>query len=191
MKRLPQHIGTILVLLTFTVAMTASHRLCAAQRSDNPATAPSKSKGTTKIGTASLLKAQRIRLAQEEKVVRVLRQELDLQIRELLKLKEDISGLVIQKNKILAEIKKLNQQNNPAQKEAKTSEMYKKLGEYYSSMRASKAASILQEMDPNDVVQILLSMDPDAAAGILQRMDPKKAAVVSERMRGGNGDSEQ
>jgi len=121
----------------------------------------------------------------------VLRQELDLQIRELLKLKEDISGLVIQKNKLLVEMKKLNQQNNPAQKEAKASEMYKKLGEYYSSMRSSKAASILQEMDPKDVVQILLSMDPEAAAGILQRMDPKKAAVVSERMRGGNGDSTQ
>jgi flagellar motility protein MotE (MotC chaperone) len=157
-----------------------------------------KAKQSTNISKASLLKEERIKLAHEEKVVKVLRQELDLQIRELLKLKEDISGLVIQNKKILAnveEVKKateeLQKKHNPEKVKAKEKERYKKLGEYYSSMRSSKAASILQEMDPNDVVQILLSMDPEAAAAILQRMDPKKAAVVSERMRGGDGDSRQ
>ncbi len=178
------------ISLFFTVSLAVFLVFCPPMAVGGSAS-PAKGSRATNLSKASLLKAERIRLAQEEKVVRVLRQELDLQIRELLKLKEDISGLVIQKKKLLAKIEEekkatqgLRQKNNPT-------ERYKKLGEYYSSMRSSKAASILQEMDPNDVVQILLSMDPDAAAAILQRMDPKKAAVVSERMRGGDGDSQQ
>ena len=189
MRRFFEHTGVFAVALVFTLGLAVSP-LHAEKKAKRPVS--SAGAATTKIGTASLLKSERIKLAQEEKVISVLRQELDLQIRELLKLKEDISGLVIQKQKVLANIKDAEKSsNNPANQQAETLARYKKLGEYYSSMRSSKAASILQEMDPNDVVQILLSMDPEAAAAILQRMDPKKAAVVSERMRGGNGDSKQ
>lgn len=79
---------------------------------------------------------------------------------------------------------RINSAETGSEQEAKTTG-YRALGEYYSGMKPTAAAAILERLDLAVVAEILQGMDEEEAGKILAAMEPERAAQLTEVMAEG------
>lgn len=79
---------------------------------------------------------------------------------------------------------RINSAETGSEQEAKTTG-YRALGEYYSGMKPTAAAAILERLDLAVVAEILRGMDEEEAGKILAAMEPERAAQLTEVMAEG------
>lgn len=76
----------------------------------------------------------------------------------------------------LKDIKKANASTASREK------TFKKLAQYYASVKAKNAAEVFNRLDDETVIGILQNMDPDDAANIMAAMPPERTAVITRKM---------
>jgi len=112
--------------------------------------------------------------------------EVDLLREELREARAKVTSLENQKAELQTRIETLEKERDLLkemnQNLAQEGVQYKKLAEYYSSMKAKKAAAIMAELDEETLVGILSNMGSETAAGIMSELDPQQAAVLTKRM---------
>jgi flagellar motility protein MotE (MotC chaperone) len=136
-------------------------------------------------------KLNKIEFEQQNRILTLLRNNLDKQISQIQSLKSEMWKIwqdIEAKRKDIEskkrEIEKLRAEQTEIKKkgsEAQSKEL-ENTAKYFASMKPTKAASIMNNMDPKEVARILLKMNEKAASDILSRMDPKKAAEVTTYM---------
>ena len=113
------------------------------------------------------LRRREERLRRREAEVEALATEVEARLDELAalqaKLKEQVAGLSGEKNKVRAK-------------------QIKHLVEVYSSMKAEKAAALIDKLDEGVVVEIFALMPSENAGKVLSFVDPEKAARISQRL---------
>ena len=120
-------------------------------------------------------------LKQEENTIRIQRQQLKEEQKQLEKLKKEVQQklndlIAIQKQILLAQGQKKSVQNAQIQG----------LARIYGTMKPKQAAALMESLDDGLVKTIISTMSPDKAASILALMDVKKAAKISEALSGQN-----
>lgn len=99
----------------------------------------------------------------EEERLKILRADLQAQIEQLKKLKQEIEAM--QKGL-----------------EGKRQEQFNKVVKIYESMSAEEAAKALEKLDDDTAAQIISSMKPRSSGKIMGQLDPAKAAALSKKV---------
>ncbi len=118
-------------------------------------------------------------LDEEEKKIRIEREQIREEKAQLEKLKKDVelkikTLLALQKQTMLARGEQKSTLNAKVQGLAKI----------YGTMKPKQAAKLMGSLDDALVKSIISTMPPDKAASILALMDVKKAAKISEAISG-------
>jgi len=113
------------------------------------------------------LRRREERLRRREAEVEALAAEVEARLDELAalqaRLKEQMAGLSGEKSKV-------------------RTKQIKHLVEVYSSMKAEKAAALIDKLDEGVVVEIFALMPSENAGKVLSFVDPEKAARISQRL---------
>jgi flagellar motility protein MotE (MotC chaperone) len=99
----------------------------------------------------------------EEERLKILRADLQAQIEQLKKLKQELE--VMQKGL-----------------EGKRQEQLTKVVKIYEAMAAEEAAKALEKLDDDTAVQILSSLKARSAGKIMGQLDPARAAALSKKV---------
>jgi flagellar motility protein MotE (MotC chaperone) len=99
----------------------------------------------------------------EEERLKILRADLQAQIEQLKKLKQEME--VMQKGL-----------------EGKRQEQLTKIVKIYEAMAADEAAKALEKLDDDTAVQILSSLKARSAGKIMGQLDPARAAALSKKV---------
>ena len=99
----------------------------------------------------------------EEERLKILRADLQAQIEQLKKLKQELE--VVQKGL-----------------EGKRQEQLTKLVKIYEAMAAEEAAKALEKLDDDTAVQLLSSLKARSAGKIMGQLDPARAAALSKKV---------
>ena len=99
----------------------------------------------------------------EEERLRILKADIQAQIEQLKKLKQEI-----------AEVQK--------GLEGKRQEQFNKVVKMYESMSAEEAAKAIEKLDDDTAAQILSSMKPRSSGKIMGQLEPAKAATLSKKV---------
>jgi flagellar motility protein MotE (MotC chaperone) len=141
-------------------------RAVAAERQVAPETASS--------GESQLLERQREelhrreeRLLQHEAEVEALASDVEARLDRLARLQEEVK----EELRVLL-----------AEKDKRKNKQIKHLVEVYSSMKADKAAGLINRLDEQVVVDIFAQMPSESAGKILSFVEPEKAARISQRL---------
>jgi|GEM_PF-5117093 len=102
-------------------------------------------------------------LARREQELKSLEKEVDAKLERLLALQAEV---------------KLKLDELKAVKDKR----FKNLVKVYSSMSASKAAALLNQMDDQDALEIMKALKPDQVAKIMPKLDPEKAVRLSREL---------
>ncbi len=118
------------------------------------------------------LRAERERIRQRQK-------ELEKRTKQVALLEEQISRRLASLASLEDEIDKKLQKL-----QAIKNERFKLLVGAYANMKPSKAARLLEAMEPEMAIKILSSLKTDQVARILSSMPPEKAASLAESISG-------
>jgi flagellar motility protein MotE (MotC chaperone) len=99
----------------------------------------------------------------EEERLKILRADLQAQIEQLKKLKQELE--VMQKGL-----------------EGKRQEQLTKVVKIYEAMAAEEAAKALEKLDDDTAIQILSSLKARSAGKIMGQLDPDRAAALSKKV---------
>ncbi|HMK61489.1 MAG TPA: hypothetical protein VK452_10150 [Dissulfurispiraceae bacterium] len=99
----------------------------------------------------------------EEERLKILRADLQAQIEQLKKLKQEMEAL--QKGL-----------------EGKRLEQFNKVVKMFESMSAEEAAKAMEKLDDDTASQILSSMKPRSSGKIMGQLDPSRAAALSKKI---------
>ena len=118
------------------------------------------------------LRVERERLARERARLEQRRKELDLLEKQVKRRLASLASLEQELDRKLAELRTLK------------NERFKLLVGVYSTMKPSKAARLLEAMEPEMAIKILSALKTDQVARILSAMPPEKAASLAESLSG-------
>jgi flagellar motility protein MotE (MotC chaperone) len=121
------------------------------------------------------------------------RQRQDLQRREerLQRREAEVEALAAEVEVKLEKLMQLQTQMRQEQvsvsseREKRRTKQIKHLVEVYSSMKAEKAASLIDQLDEGVVVEVFAQMPSQSAGKILSFVTPEKAARISQRLADG------
>lgn len=130
-----------------------------------------------------------------EATIKQLKEQLSQKDAELQKLNEEKAAQQQNAATLQTELDKAKADAAAAQQTEQAEDPYEKqlkdVAKLYASMKASKAAPILENLTTDEVVQIFSVMNNDSRRAILEKMDPKKAAEVSLKMKDSVDSSDQ
>ncbi|AKG37727.1 hypothetical protein VK70_12090 [Paenibacillus durus ATCC 35681] len=135
-------------------------------------TAGSQQQEKQEASSEATIKELKDQLAKQEETVKQLNEQKTSQDQEVQDLKTQVDEM---------------QQTASSQEQAKEQDEHEKkiaaMTKLYAGMKASKAATIMQNMTTEEVVQLLSGMNNDSKTAILEKMDPKVAADVSIKLK--------
>ncbi|WP_025690993.1 magnesium transporter MgtE N-terminal domain-containing protein [Paenibacillus zanthoxyli] len=135
-------------------------------------TADSQQQEKQEASSEATIKELKAKLSEQEKTVTQLNEQKSAQDKQVQALQTQVNDM---------------QQTASSQEQAAAQDAHEKeiaaMTKLYAGMKASKAASIMQNMTTEEVVQLLSGMNNDSKTAILEKMDPKVAADVSIKLK--------
>ncbi|MGI6486850.1 MAG: MotE family protein [Syntrophothermaceae bacterium] len=106
--------------------------------------------------------------------------------REVQKLEKELKQAEARQRQAEGKLAKLQKEAEAIEQttaaEAAQGDIYKELGQYYSSIKAQNAAAVFDELDDETIIGILQNMESEDAAKILAAMTPQRAAIITKKM---------
>ncbi len=106
--------------------------------------------------------------------------------REVQKLEKELKQAEARQRQAEGKLAKLQKEAEAIEQttaaEAARGDIYKELGQYYSSIKAQNAAAVFDELDDETIIGILQNMESEDAAKILAAMTPQRAAIITKKM---------
>lgn len=126
--------------------------------------------------------------ASSEATIKELKAQLAAQEAQLQQVNEDKAAQETQVEALQQQIDTMTQEAAAAEASAEeTADPYQdkvvELAKLYAGMKASKAASIMENLTTEEMVQIFSVMNNASKTAILEKMDAKKAADVSVKLK--------
>jgi flagellar motility protein MotE (MotC chaperone) len=120
------------------------------------------------------LKDEEERIKQEQDQLEQLKRDIDLKLDELAVVQAKIDASLAEQAQIEAQAQK-------SQEEAEAAKI-KQLVKVYTSMKASKAAEIINKLDMNVIYEVFSNMKGEQVGQILTYVDGDRAAEITERL---------
>lgn len=122
----------------------------------------------------------------ENSVIQTMETENTRLNRKIQKLEKELKQAEARQRRAEGQLVKLQKEAETKEQttaaEAARGDVYKELGQYYSSIKAQDAAAVFDELDDETIIGILQNMEPEDAARILAAMTPQRAAIITKKM---------
>lgn len=123
---------------------------------------------------------------EEDPAIQAMKIENTQLNREVQKLEKELKQAEARQRQAEGKLAKLQKEAEAIEQttaaEAAQGDIYKELGQYYSSIKAQNAAAVFDELDDETIIGILQNMESEDAAKILAAMTPQRAAIITKKM---------
>ncbi len=123
---------------------------------------------------------------EEDPAIQAMKIENTQLNREVQKLEKELKQAEARQRQAEGKLAKLQKEAEAIEQttaaEAARGDIYKELGQYYSSIKAQNAAAVFDELDDETIIGILQNMESEDAAKILAAMTPQRAAIITKKM---------